>query len=308
MEFSWKNHSFPLTAVGLFDSEDLVHWRPLVESAVLADLEYTGNRVVKRDIALPHSTGRYLKMLGKGQGVLPELVEVVAVSAVPAEDREERWVAFDSEGVGREEGTLVARYRGDYRLQVDRARLVFAESNSMVRAAVQSRPDSRSPWSTRCDGVYYSLRVEDAVIASDSCSFAATADNAWRLQVFEDGAGVESSERAPILELGWRSAELLFVARGPAPYMLLYGSGTVVGSAGTGDPQMLLEAVSRSKIPPVRSAKIGGKVELGGLQALQPPPRPLPWRRWLLWAVLAAGIALLAAMVRHLWLEMRSQH
>lgn len=303
LEFGWRNSSVPLTTVGLFDSEDLVHWRPLVGSAVLADLEYQGNRVVKRDIALPHSPRRYLKILGTGQAVLPVLAEVVAVSAAPATGRERRWVTLDSEGIGREEGALVARYKGEYRLRADRARLGFAESNSMVRAAVQSRPDSRSPWSTRCAGVYYSLRVEGTAIASDSCTFPPTADSWWRLQIFADGAGVESSGHAPTLELGWRAAELLFVARGPGPYMLLYGSGKAARSAGAEDPQMLLEAVAKSGNPPVRSAKAGSRIEVGGAQALQPPPRPLPWRRWLLWAVLAAGIALLAAMVRHLWLD-----
>jgi len=305
IEMRWKNPTLPLTTVSLFDSADLVHWRPVVESSVLADLEYRGNRVMKRDLALPAATGRYLKMIGRGREELPELTEVVAVSAGPAADRGKRWVALRPDGIEREGSVIVVDYRGDYRLPTDGVRLGFAETNSMIRAAVQSRPDSRSPWITRCTGVFYSLRVEGAEIASNTCSFAATADSWWRLQILEDGAGIEGQERAPTLELGWKPAELLFVVRGAGPYMLLYGSGRVAGSGEAHDSHMLLDAVNGGDKPPVRSAAVGGRVELGGVKALQIPPQPLPWRRWLLWAVLAVGIALLAAMVRHLWLDMR---
>ncbi|HET7923946.1 MAG TPA: DUF3999 family protein, partial [Rhodanobacteraceae bacterium] len=34
----------------------------------------------------------------------------------------------------------------------------------------------------------------------------------------------------------------------------------------------------------------------GGEAALKAPPRPVPWRHWLLWAILVGGAALIVAL------------
>jgi hypothetical protein len=46
--------------------------------------------------------------------------------------------------------------------------------------------------------------------------------------------------------------------------------------------------------PPL--ASLGAPKASAGDAALHAPPPPLPWRRWLLWGVLVAGAALIAAL------------
>ena len=305
LELRWNNAGLPIKAVSLLESDDLVHWRPAVESAILADLEYNGHRVVAHDITLPAPVRRYLKLIGKRQGALPDLAGVEAIARGAAMDEERRWAHLRRGRIGREGDRSFVDYQEEYHLLADRVRLRFAETNSMLRASVQSRQDSGSPWITRCSEVFYALQVEETEIARDVCAFPPTADRLWRLQIIEDGVGVENPKRTPSLELGWMAAELLFVARGKAPYTLVYGSGNAGGSGKSAESQMLLEAVAGSEQKMVRQATAGNRIELGGEKALQPVPPPLPWQRWLLWVVLAAGVVLLAAMVRHLWLEMR---
>ncbi len=48
----------------------------------------------------------------------------------------------------------------------------------------------------------------------------------------------------------------------------------------------------------------GSKVTLGGDKALQIPLPPIPWKKWLLWGVLVAGVVLLAAMTWKLAMQM----
>lgn len=307
IELRWKNQAQPLTTVSLLDSDDLLHWRVLVDQAVLADLEYEGYRVVKREIAIAVPSRRYLKLVRKGEGVLPELERVEAVTENPAPERARRWAPLGPGTVAREADRIVVDYQDEYHLLADRVRLRFAGANSMVRAAVQSRPDAEAPWVSRCTDVFYSLQVGETVIDRDVCTFAPTADRLWRLAVIEDGAGVRNSEKGPTLELGWRAAELLFVARGPAPYTLAFGSGRVAGDDEAAASRMIMQAVSGTEPALIRPAGLGEVIELGGKITLQTPAAPLPWRRWLLWTVLAAGVLLLAAMVRHLWLEMRQE-
>ena len=171
---------------------------------------------------------------------LPELQAVTAISRETDREKQRRWLSLGDGQVGQEEERIVIDYTSDNRLPADAVRLRFSEANSMIRASVQSRPDAKSPWVSRCSAVFYSLSRGGVTISDEVCSFGRTSDNRWRLEIFEDGLGLEQPGRAPSLELGWTAAELLFVARGPAPFTLAFGSGRLergCGAAGCGhDP------------------------------------------------------------------------
>jgi hypothetical protein len=306
--FTWNSGELPFTTVRLLQSDDLIHWRSLVDSATLADLEYNGHRVAQKDIVLPFKPLKYLKMTGdKGQKP-PDLQKVTALPEKLAMRQQRRWFSLGSGLVGHERVRTVIDYTSEFHLPVNGARVRFPEVNSMIRASVQSRPDGKSPWVSRCSAVFYSLKMGSAGMDNDICLFGRTNDRQWRLEIIEDGAGLEKNDRAPSLELGWNAAEILFVARGPAPFTLAYGSGLIAGNPGQSATGMILQAVS-GKHPEqlVRPAVLGKKIELGGKSALEAPPPPLPWKQWILWAVLLVGIGLLALMVRHLQREMRTR-
>ena len=50
----------------------------------------------------------------------------------------------------------------------------------------------------------------------------------------------------------------------------------------------------------IKPAKVIDVVTLGGEDKLKAPPVPMSWRRWMLWAVMLGGVALLGWMVRRL--------
>ncbi len=305
LEFTWKNGDLPFNTVGLQESDDLVHWQPLVDRATLADLEYGGHRVEQKGIVLPAKPLRYLKMIGQEGQRLPNLQKVTAFSEKLAVRKQRRWLSLGDGRIGHAGARSVIAYNSEFHLPADGARLRFPEANSMIRASVQSRPDEQSPWISRCSAVFYALRMGGAEINNDVCSFMRTNDSQWRLEIIEDGAGLEKADRTPSLELGWTAAELLFVARGPAPFTLAFGSGRLESDTEQPATDMILQAVSGKESEQiVRPAVPGRKIELGGKDVLRSPPPPLPWKQWLLWAILCAGVGLLACMVRHLIREM----
>jgi hypothetical protein len=308
LSFIWNSGDLPFTTIRLQQSDDLIHWRPLIDGATLADLEYKGYRVAQKDIILPVSPHRYLKMaVDKGQR-LPDLQKVTALSKKMAMRQQRRWFSLDKGLIGRDRGHIVIDFKSGFHLPASGARLRFYETNSMIRASVQSRADTKSPWITRCSAVFYSLTMSGANIDDDICLFGRTDDRMWRLEIIEDGAGLEKTDRAPSLELGLTTAELLFVARGPAPFTLVFGSGRLAGETGQPATGMMLQAVSGKQSEQlVRPAVLGEKIELGGKGALVVPPPPLPWKQWVLWAVLLLGTGLLFLMVRHLQREMRTK-
>lgn len=304
LEFIWREAP-PLLAVKLLESDDLVHWHPLVDHAILADLEYAGHRITQKTLVLPTRPLRYLKVVARDGYKLPDLQEVVAHSEKIAERKQQRWSRVaDGQTRQNEQGAAID-YDAVGHLPVDAVKLHFPENNSLLRAIVQSRPDATGPWIPRCSAVFFSLSVEETVIENAICSFSPVSDSHWRLAIIEDGAGLAKKGRAPTLELGWTAAELLFVARGPAPFILAFGSGRPGGAADQPDIGMILQAVSgRDAEHLIKPAEVGARIALGGQKALLAPVPPLPWKRWLLWAVLILGVVSLAVMVRRLLREM----
>jgi len=106
--------------------------------------------------------------------------------------------------------------------------------------------------------------------------------------------------------LGWTPSELYFVGRGSPPYLLAFGSGKLQGAETGVDSQLVLQAMETAVMDQsIKKAVVGKRIELGGEQALQPPPKGLPWKKLLLWGVLALGVGVLAFMARSLVQEMK---
>ncbi len=305
LELHWQALSpSSLYTLHIEQSDDLQHWRTLVTAAPLADLSHHGQRVEKRHVALPWSVGRYLRLGWKESEPLRLTgVSLVAESGHGAAG----WVWSDLGGgeVVRKEGRLEVHYRGDFRLPVGGARLVFARPNSLARVVLQSRDDDNTPWRSRCSQSFYVLDMGGVEVQDDGCSFVSTGDTRWRLLVEEDGAGIAGSGGAPGLQLGRLAGELLFIARGAPPFTLAFASERLPAGDGGSGQKAVLEALDLAASPEkVATARPLRRVELGGEEALRPPAAPLAWKKWILWTVLFAGVTALAVMARRLLREM----
>lgn len=307
LEFTWRDGP-PFITVQLLETDDLVRWRPLVDRAILADLEYRGHRIAQKTLILPVKPLRYLKLVGHEGQSLPDLQRVTAFSERLAERTQRRWLSLDEGRVGQNERRTVIDYDAGGHLPVDAVKLHFPEKNSMLRATVQSRSDITGPWISRCSTVFFSLKIEDSTIDNGICSFRPVSDSHWRVEIIEDGAGVGKDNPVPSLELGWTAAELLFVARGSAPFTLAFGSGKLKEAADRPGIGMVLQAVSgKDSEHVIKPAFVGERFDLGGKNALLAPTPPVPWKQWLLWTTLILGVAFLTFMVKHLLREMKNE-
>ena len=84
-----------------------------------------------------------------------------------------------------------------------------------------------------------------------------------------------------------RVEEWLFLAQGQPPWRLHAGSQQVPPS----NPDLLAES-TLARLGPTWELPLavpGERFEAGGAAALQAPPEPVPWTRWLLWLVLIGG-------------------
>lgn len=302
LELEWEGgaeRGFAVT-VTVESSNDLARWRTVVSGVTLADVRSAGTALVHRDITLPPLETKYLRIewpdalrdvrLSGIEAFFPPRQRPPArgttlVMGSPAPDNS-RAYEFDSRGVR----------------PIDRVRVVFQERNAVLEAALLSRPTPDQRWRQRRVVTFYSLEQDGTQVQNAPAEIPAVSDRYWRLEI----AGSEPwTGGAPTLELGWVPDLLTVVAQGDGPFTVAFGSATVEAAdrASNGILGVIDDERGRGLIA---SAQASGVFTLGGESRLEPPAPPLPWRTWVLWAVLVAGVGLLGWMVRQLARQMRA--
>jgi len=306
LELQWS-HPDGLLTVSLMQSSDLAHWSPLVGRVVLADLTYNGGKVVARRILLPGKTLPYLRLDCIDCRKPMEVQEVIALSGTPVTAEQWHWLQLQGTLAKEEKGAQVIDYRLEANVTVTALQLGFPAANSLVRAVIEARSQASAPWRQVARADFYRLDLQGASLANPLVPCPPTAAREWRLRVIADGAGLEGDTRLPRLELGWQRDELLFLGRGTGPYTLAVGSAKAA-AAETAPNTLVLAALRDAKAEPhIQRVTPGPLLTLGGDQALRPGLPPVSWQKVLLWAVLIAGVALLALMTRTILREMRGK-
>ncbi|GBC62528.1 DUF3999 domain-containing protein [Desulfonema ishimotonii] len=288
--------------VSVSGSDDLTRWRSLVPQTTLARLRYGGHALGRHTLSLPPRPARYLRISWPEEAKDARLTKVRAVFSPRKIARQRRYQRI--EAVVSPDQAHVYDFDAGGRFYADSVSLRLPERNSLVRGVLKSRKDAAAIWHVRHRGIFYHLTVDDANITSPAISVSPTSDRYWRLETGPDDGGM--GEKPPVLELGWLPHELLFLARGKGPFMLAYGSARIGPSA---QPvHALLQALDDSKNEAlVKAARLGETLRLAGEAVLKPLPPPLPWKEWVLWAVLMTGAGLLGWMAWRLFRQMNPE-
>ncbi len=307
LEFDWhKNDGDTLIDLTIEQSDDLVGWSRLKVSGSLANIHYKGNQVIKRKIAIGMDTQKYLKVTWSPLQHPFELTEVIGhVSNLPKETAL-LWTKAISAHQVFQENKIIAEFKLENKTQPERAQIVFPEKHSLMKLSVLSKKNEDEKWTLRCDALFYDFRLEGKGLRNNPCEFSATNDSEWRVSLDDGFAnGIDRLSQLKIT-FGWRQHELLFVSQGEPPFLLAYGSGKFTSKTRQVHNGTILNQLLDDPLKSViQQAELVDKVELGGDKALLHPAAPLPWKKWILWFVLIAGVASLAYMVRNLMSELR---
>lgn len=300
MELMWKTSSTNyLGMVTVAASDDLRNWKTLAIAPV-ASLRQKGDVLEQRTVEFHPIRSKYFRLTLTPEQEAPRLDGAAARLATATAEPNRQW---------RSLATVPGRERaGDYHLDtggqlpVDRLRVRFPETNTLVRACIYSRPNDKSPWVFRQSALLYQLNQSGGELASPPTSFTACADRYWLVRVEQDGGGIGTGR--PQVEVGWIPRRLVFVARGPAPFLLAYGSGRDGLSPLEDDAlQTGLRKDQRERLVPA-PASVGPRQELGGQDALRTRIPPTTWKKLFLWGILTLGVVLLAGMAWRLRREM----
>jgi len=201
-------------------SDDLRHWMPLGDAARLLRLFRAGQRLEHKAIEFRPSRVRYLRIAWHDPAQAVELKTVLGVRAQQAAQLERVWK--------RVVATQDASKSGDYRIDVggmfplDRLALRLSQENIVAPVAIYSRGAATGEWTPVARTLVYRISQGSQEVANTDVSFAPNSHRYWLLRVDETGGGIGS--QTFVARAGWIPREMVFRARGAAPFTLAYGS------------------------------------------------------------------------------------
>lgn len=295
---SWREPTSGIVARFAVDtSDDLQNWRNSGTATVLA-LEQQGARLERREIPLGGVRAKYLRLrrLDDGSAIVGLRAEARSVEhtrALPARE----WVDAERKAAPADETTPRGVTRFDYTLgatlPVDIARIELASDNALAPVSLLARTSDTgsAPW-IRIGGLTaFRLRQAGETLRNDDMEIR----SAQRLRLFRIESTTTLTE-PPHLSLGYRPDSLVFLAEGSGPYVLAAGSAQARHAEYPIEPALASLRASLGKDWQAPVAKLGAAQTSGGDNAMQVPPAPVPWRRWLLWGILVGGALLIAGL------------
>jgi len=284
-------------------SDDLVNWRTVRHDAMLVLLEHGGQRLARNRVEVSPTKARYLRVSWTpGRPIIDFTGVTGEFGSRPLEPPSEWRTATGSPVPDRE-----AEYQYDLggAFPVDRIAVDLAAPNSIVPATIFARDAATDAWQLVGTTVFYRIAqppadgadvaTRVALPAADTTSPPFAVDGRarryWMLRL-DPRAGV-SGPTAPVLRAVWQTQEIVFAARGRAPFVLAFGKYD--STPGWLPIETLIpDYASKRALPAsVAVARTAARVELGGSTRLQ---KPTETKRWVLWGVLLLGAMVLGWM------------
>ena len=298
---------FSVTAV-LEASDDFGNWRTVSSRVSLARLSRGGESFENLGIPLQPMRARFWRLSARPGETLPKFSSVAVTPVAGSEAVERKLIQV----AGRPIADATGEYEFDLGAQVpvDRLQLELPDVNTVARVQLFARRAPGDAWHPVARAAVYRLQpdgrqVEGDELRSAPVAIAAESSRYWRVVVDSRGGGVGAG--VPGLRAGWLAHRVLFVARGVAPFELVFGNHEA------DDAQVALAellpggTVSADGTLSQPFAHVRNPLLAGGLERLVPPPPPGNWRLGILWTALCAGVLALAALAWRLARQMRTR-
>ncbi|WP_374401097.1 DUF3999 domain-containing protein [Niveibacterium sp.] len=272
-------------------SDDLTRWQSLQADAVLAALDFNNEQIRRERIELGQTGARYLRVLWREPA---EAVPIAAVKLVTREAHTEAPAIVWTGATPAQRDT-----KGDYVLKLptpiraEQLRITLPPGNLLAPVEVATRNDERAPWRRIAGGVVYRLAGDGADRTSPDIALGNSVIQHLRLHADPRSGGLGST--APTLQLGLTPQQLVFLTHGPAPYTLALGKPNIAPAALAIDT--LVPGYGQPGAPKIADAEISFGPQASAADGSGPTPdAPASTRKWVLWAVLVAGVAVMGGM------------
>ncbi|WP_233238162.1 DUF3999 domain-containing protein [Bordetella sp. LUAb4] len=293
--------------VNISVSADLREWTPVIQAPLLK----TGSgdaTLAQERVELDGLRARYVRL--RWPDGTPTLAGIDAESVpVDATPPTRAWRGGIATQAGASAGEYLFDTGGAY--PVDRVQFELPQANTVARGQLYSRADAQAPWRMVAEGQL--LRLQAAPVSSPDIGGSDTpqvnmstgeqrnppwavqpdTDRHWRLTVDTRSGGLGSG--LPTVDLGWRPTVITFVARGAGPFVLAVGNPNWEPAAVPLADLMAADA----GVP--QQARIGRQLAPMPAAVAARTDDPGARRRYVLWTVLIAAVAVLGCMAWRLF-------
>jgi hypothetical protein len=258
--FDWEvKPGSEIVKVNVEASDDLREWRPVASRATLLRLEQAGQTLAQNQVPLRGAKWKYYRVTWDG---VPFALKAVDAESAPKDSRpDEPRKTTTASATRTKEGDFV--YDLGARLPVEALRVVFPEVNSVAPFDIAVRDTKEGAWRAVASATFYRIARDGVEIASQPLRLGPVSAREWRLhpQVKSAGDGAP-----PTLEVQWRPAEIVFVAKGEGPFVLAFG-----------DREARATAIPVSNLMPNYERGAERKLAMatvGAVTTAPPPPPP----------------------------------
>jgi len=276
--------------VRIESSDDLKAWS-LLGAGPLVRLDNGGRTLLQPRVEFTPRTAKYLRITWD---VPSFVVSGVRAEREPRAQPAGRKVRVVQAVAGAQAGELTYDLGGA--LPVEAMRLLPVESNDVISAAISARRGDKDPWRAVAWAPFYRMRIDGVEKQSPPLEIGRMPARYWMVKVPAGGAGASP----PALEVTYRGAQVVFVARGEGPFSVAFGK-----------PNAIPAALPVATIYPdyVRFAELS--LPEAAVGPVTPGPPPTAWQRMLggtqpkrvlLWAILVLGVGVMGFMA---WRLMR---
>ncbi len=281
-------------------SRDLNRWRRLVNNATLTRLQYGIHSLQENRVDLPQQHERYLRFSWRDFKDGIQLLNAYAI--LKDRERKDKSVWRTREGELFDAEQQLYHFDTGGAFPIEQFNIVLTEGNTLIDGSITSRTSTDTSWRQRYQGLFYNLHVEGNQVQNNIVTIRSTDDRYWQLAVNTDGG---MGKTPPGFRFGWTGHSVLFLARGPAPFMLTYGSG----KAG---PTELPVSALLSALNDKQQAGFTGKAYISSTQELSGDAAKdkhfdISWQRSILWLVLTGGVLILGVMAFRLLRQMQQK-
>jgi hypothetical protein len=284
-------------AVNVEASDDLKHWKRVASNAPLLSLAQGGQELEQKSVALRRVRTRYLRLTWPSGTNVVRLKSVLGQHADEATPRERTWKDIVAMPDPDKRGDYLADFGGIF--PVDRLVIRLPQDNAVAPTQIFSRNTPGDAWTREKRTVAYRLRQNGQEITSPEIVVTPRMRRYWLLRVDQQAGGI--GEGAIQVRAGWIAREIVFAARGSAPFMLAYGNGKALPNALA--MQTLVPGWGSETAPEIALATSGAAQTLAGAAAAR---QRIDMKKVALWAALLAGVAVLGFMAWRLSKQLQS--
>jgi hypothetical protein len=291
LDLNWPEGGDVNARFAVEGSEDLQQWQTLVDAAAVVSLRRGGALLQRRDIALPTTSLRYLRLRQLDGDPVPGLQVTARRTRAGVSSPQWKRLRADFVESGRDEvgKDFVYRYRLPAKLPVGRIDVTLGTDNGTAEVIVDAQNGAPGSEIWTPIGRTLLFRLQQNGVRIDNEDYVLTSPLAareWRLR-----SPVELVP-SPAVEVAYLPDRFVFLAQGRGPYALVAGSRNARRTSLPVEQALapLRARLGKDWTPP--AATLGPRAAAAGTAAYAEQAKPTDWRSWLLWAFLIVGAAI----------------